>query len=137
MSEVIGLLTITQPREYVKRYATACNYDAYTLLPGTYEIDWHASDYEKYAVVNVNATHDRRYMQSSLFTAASVDTSTQEGTITVGLYRSGDKGPHEALRMLTDFGLVSTTPTCDVCGTTCEELPGDAWCGECGWSWRF
>lgn len=28
--------------------------------------------------------------------------------------------------------LVSTTPTCDVCGTTCEELPGDAWCGECG-----
>lgn len=28
------------------------------------------------------------------------------------------------------------TPTCDVCGTTCEELPGDLWCGECGCCWE-
>jgi hypothetical protein len=25
-----------------------------------------------------------------------------------------------------------TIPTCDVCGTECEALPGDEWCGECG-----
>lgn len=131
MSEYIGTLEITEPQEYTRQYETACNYDKYTLLPGVYEILWHDSDYERYAVAEVKATHDKRFHMARYFSATSVDTKTQIGEVTVGLYRMGEAGQsqEQVLAGFEEYGPVNE-PRCDKCGTSMEQA--DRWCGECG-----
>lgn len=86
---VLGTLTIAGPQKYRREYETACNYDDFTLLPGTYEIQRYSGNYDTYTVAYVKATHDARYMLSRLFTASSLDTRTQDGVMDVGLYYFG------------------------------------------------